>query len=535
MLKALIVDDEPAHRHGLSRHVSWSSLGYEKPDEAEDAEEALFLSSRNSYDVFIVDVCMPGMDGIELVRQLQRIHKNINVLIISGYEEFEFARGAVEAGARAYLLKPLKIEEVEQWLKTFADNINRQRQVKEADRLMQQKLDSSLELAREKYMEELLSDIEYNQGADQTQLELLNLPCKNFCYKLAVLSPDRFPELVKKDPKSAAMLIPRISNMAKVLLADFFDMVFVKMLSDQLAVFLIDKDPGKTLSRDELESLLGMLQESFSEEDGITITISISKQGTKWDEAKKLYKESMYLLNKARLQKNGQLLWAEDSRQFENSCILDINQLQDRIVSSINICDYENTQRFLEIALDQLEKTCNCSITYVQAFSIGIIGALIKNAELMNIELGKDYINVYDTLLKCSGVTGLRKTLAGMVAAFIKLEQEHQSKQKNQSIIRLLEYIDSHLKDDITVNRLADHVHMNASYLSVLFKKEMGETISDYITRIRIEKAKELLRNNEIKIYEISLLVGYQTASYFTHQFKRAVGCTPAEFRERRL
>ena len=107
MLKALIVDDEPNHRFGLAKHVNWNGLGYDSPLLAEDADEALFLSN-NRIDVLIADVCMPGMDGIELVKEMRVRYPDIHVLIISGYEEFEFARAAVEAGAKGIPVETIK-------------------------------------------------------------------------------------------------------------------------------------------------------------------------------------------------------------------------------------------------------------------------------------------------------------------------------------------------------------------------------------------------------------------------------------------
>lgn len=140
MLKALIVDDEPNHRFGLAKHVNWNGLGYDSPLLAEDADEALFLTGNNRIDVLIADVCMPGMDGIELVKEMRVRYPDIHVLIISGYEEFEFARAAVEAGAKAYLLKPLKIEEVENWLKKFRNEIKMAEKLAKADLAMKKSL-----------------------------------------------------------------------------------------------------------------------------------------------------------------------------------------------------------------------------------------------------------------------------------------------------------------------------------------------------------------------------------------------------------
>lgn len=534
MLKAMIVDDEFAHRKGLIKHVRWNELGYDIPTEAEDAEEALALSAESPYNVFIVDVCMPGMNGIELVKELHLRYTDIYVLIISGYEEFEFARGAVEAGAKAYLLKPLKIEEVEYWLKKFAGMIKRKERAIEEDRLIQQKLNNSIEIAREKYLEEMLNDIGFLKEITNEQLELLELPQKDFSYYIAILSPDRYLGIMKNDPKLGSMLILRINNMAKILLSDHCEPIFIRMLPDQIVSLLIQKG-SEAVSYAELDSCFHMIQESLRNENGVSMTVSISRKGSRWEDVSKLYQEALYVLNRERIDKEGQILWVSQFKQVDKDYILDFAQLQTKIISCINILDYENAMRYLNIALDEFEKMSNCSLSYVQAFAAGIIGAIISVAELSGMQTEKDHICVYEQLLNCSTIYDLRKILIGIVSRFIKYELDLRSRQKSQAIEQAIKYLHEHLNEDVTVNKLADFVHMNSSYLSVLFKKEMGETISDYVKRVRIEKAKELLRNTDMKIYEVAELVGYQTASYFAYQFKKAVGCTPAEFRDRRL
>src|SRR5690606_943268 len=130
MIQALLVDDEPMHLQGLARHVRWESLGYDKPLTALSGDAALAVMRDRQIDVLVTDVSMPGMNGIELVARCKEQNPGIQVLMVSGYNEFEFVQEAIHVGAQGYVLKPVKVEEIEAKLSAFREALEKLRRIR---------------------------------------------------------------------------------------------------------------------------------------------------------------------------------------------------------------------------------------------------------------------------------------------------------------------------------------------------------------------------------------------------------------------
>ncbi len=541
MLKVLIADDEPGHRLGLMKHVHWKGVGYDPPLLAEDAEEALYLTQNQRIDVLIADVCMPGMDGIELVKEMRTRYPELLVLIISGYDEFEFARSAVEAGARAYLLKPLKIEEVEQWLQKFRDEILLSRQLAEADLKLKKKLNGSLRIARERFLEELLEDA-WEGGRLAQKAELLDLPSEGFHFRLAVLSVDVGGALAEKEPEMGSTLIYRMMNMMETAFADY-STVIVKLGLKRVAALLLKKseearedggwqeDAEGQEDTEELGTRFELIKKSVGEERGASATICVSGRETDWKEVYRLYNECVHYLGAGLAEERGQVIWLENIRRYEPEPDFSIPQISLKVSESVGEADREKVIGMVSEAFRQFLLGKRVTLDFVQAFSLGVLSELSRKSELTGFQMARPYTDCCRAILGCISVEEVRDMTLEILAAYYKAFEEYRTQRKSRVIEQAARYIAGHLEEDTTVKELSEIVHMNSSYLSVLFKKEMGETITEYVNRLRIEKAKDLLLQG-LKVLDIAQRVGYQNPSYFANQFKKAVGCTPAEYRK---
>lgn len=527
----MIADDEPNHRLGLTRHVHWNELGYDMPLQAEDAEEALEIARSNPIDVLIADVCMPGMDGIELVRQLRQHYPQILVLIISGYEEFEFARSAVEAGAKAYLLKPLRIEEVEKWLKTFYDEIHLAEQIAEADRQMKKKLNNSLQIARERFFEELLEDICCSDESIAHKIELLDLPLSGFSYRLIVVSLDDYSAYMEKDPQTGPTLIHRVMHMLSAVLSDYFIMM-VKTAPNRISAFVMNRALPQDDYKSGLDTRFELIQRSLLENEDVTVSVHISREGFQWCQIHKLHREVLHSLNARQLYEKGQILWSENSKQGYYADEFDIARISVKIAEYIQKMDMDGVSKVLHNTFESFQREERLTLSYIHSFSLSVISEISRASEITGFLTSKPYIELCRQVLSCITIAEIEDATMSIVLGYLKALFDYQNQKKSQAIENASRYLREHLEEDTTVKQLSDIVHMNPSYLSVLFKKEMAETISDYVNRLRLEKAKELLRE-DYKIYDIAQKVGYQNPSYFASQFKKALGCTPAEYRKR--
>lgn len=527
MLKVLIADDEPSHRLGLIKHVHWEGLGYDTPLLAEDAEEALFLTQKNRIDVLIADVCMPGMDGIELVKEMRTRYPDVCVLIVSGYEEFEFARAAVEAGAKAYLLKPLKIDEVERWLQKFHEEIRMAEQLNEADLSMKKKLQGSLQIARERFLEELLEDA-YEAELINQRVRLLDLPSRDFHFRLAVLSIDDYNALLEKEPETGSTVIYRLMKMIETAFADFYT-VTVKMGLNRVIV-LLSMRPGEGHDcADELNTRFGIIKKSLAEMQSASITVCISGEGSHWMQVHRLYKECSHLLNAGQCYEKGLIFRTENTKWEDYG--YDITEINEKVTQYIGAMNDTAIQKLITEVFNRFQAEEKFTLSFIQSFSLGVISELAKKAELIGFQMDQPYTGYCRRILSCVSPDEIRDAALEIVSTYFHTLADYQNQKKSKVIEIAEKYIREHLEEDTTVKELSEIVHMNSSYLSVLFKKEMGETITEFVNRIRIEKAKSLLQQG-FKVTDIAQRVGYQNPSYFANQFKKAVGYTPAEYRK---
>ena len=171
----------------------------------------------------------------------------------------------------------------------------------------------------------------------------------------------------------------------------------------------------------------------------------------------------------------------------------------------------------------------------IKAIVCSIVNEILKALNNMDKYDNAQCMNVWQDILITDNTVELRRKLLKLIFTFNESINEKNKNKKHYTIDRALEYLNADLSRDVTVQDLALYLNINPSYLSVLFKKEVGLTITEYVTKKRIDKAKEYLRSSTKKVNDIASMVGYQTPAYFIYQFKKLVGCTPAEFRERRL
>lgn len=192
MLSVLIVDDEPSNIQGLVRYIEWRNLGYENPVTFESGEEALEALGETKFDVLISDVSMPGMTGIELVAKAKRIHPHLQVLMISGYNEFEFVRDAIDVGAQAYVMKPLKLAEVSSRLSMLRGTLEKMSAINEQTRELEKKVSESMKLTKERFVSDLIAGIAQADEMLLSWYQLLKLPTLEQGLRIIVFGLDHF-------------------------------------------------------------------------------------------------------------------------------------------------------------------------------------------------------------------------------------------------------------------------------------------------------------------------------------------------------
>lgn len=527
MIRALIVDDEPMHIQGMVRHVKWQKLGYDQPLTAMSGQLALELLEKQSVDVLISDVSMPIMNGIELVAQAKKKLPQLQALMISGYDEFEFVQEAIDVGAQGYVLKPLKMEEIEAKLISMGDTIKKLRDIETETKKLQKKVLESLDVVRERFIHDLLSGEAISHDAMQAWSDLLQLPALKQGIRMLLFKYDH-RDAQHVDAHSRIVRSSGLLKAVQICLQDMTNMIVAKLGADEVIAIHINPQLAQLV---QVEKQCLLVQQMIREQFGSSVTIGFSLIFKTWQEAALRYKKMTFMLAHDRAAGGDQLLYEDrmNEREFQDYRVREeympqiialIEQASDRkeVVDYVaHVCDLLRAER---------------SFSYIQAFAIGLISELTRFKKQQGDEKSEASVAVWQRLIDCQHANEIRDIMLSYIEELLQSREVQQKDQQHHLVGKMIDCLQHRLHEQITLKQIAESFQMNASYLSVLFKKETGKTVSEFLQELRIKKAKQLLKDPQIRIYEVAEQVGFQTSAYFTYLFKKHTGKTPQEYRD---
>ncbi|WP_168123276.1 response regulator [Paenibacillus sp. HB172176] len=530
MLNVLIVDDEISHIQGLVRFIEWEKLGFSAPLTSESGEEALDMLQRSHFDVLISDVSMPGMTGIELAAEAKRIHPHIQILMISGYNEFEFVQDAIHVGAQAYVLKPLKTEEVTARLQSFRTVIAMRREVVEQTLELEKKVSESAKLVKERFVTDLIADSVPNDELHASWEDLLALPDLSLGFQIIVIGLDRYLSS-GLEAKKRMLLGNGFKQTAEIGLSNNNSIWLAQTSPDEFVALHINPSPSE---RVKAEKQLQFIQTMMHEQYGAAVTIGCSREGFDWKDAPLLYREIRFSMAKSRLMASGGIVYADEAESGDFTAYRMRDEFVPGLLKRLEIGDSEQVSDYMNQIREALLATENTSFAYAQASGMSFLSELVRHLKWRKEPDGESNILLWRQMLDCVNASQMAELLSDYIQRYMETEQKAHMNQQHNLISKISLFIEERLHEHWTVKQLAEHFALNASYLSVLFKKETGRTISEFVQETRIVRAKKLLQDPNIKVYEVADQVGIQTTAYFTYLFKKLVGVTPQEYRDYR-
>lgn len=510
MFKVLIVDDEWLVREGLKRTIAWNDLDCEIVADASDGPSALELIGNLLPDLVLTDIRMPGMDGLELARQVAAQYPDIQIVFLTGFDEFHYAHQAIKLGAADFVLKPTDPEELKKVVRRVTQAIQERRKSKEYARQLESRLAASQPLLVEKMLYDLMLG---NAGTKEMELflEIWGGERERFERFRVVLAES------SADPVSA--------NLERLLSAASLGGL-VRMNDGQYAL-IVSENGGNP----DWEECLRWL-----EDEGNRHIVSVSMSGVHqgleavaeaYDEAVLAMQHKM-VLGHPKLIRYESLAMDTGWRSAAESAEWAEREIVEAVKWGNEGAIREKVKSWYKALLEQrkphepeLRRACFqfvFSVYFLLVRSFGMIRCLPDTQRFLE-EIGQ----------KGTSQELIRWLEDMLVRAHAELLGS--AWQGKSEVQKLLDYIHDHYHEEISLQELAASVHMSESYFSRMFKKQTGASFVEYITKLRVDKAQELLRDPEAKIYEISLAVGYQDARYFSQIFRKYTGKTPTEFR----
>ena len=522
MWKVIIADDEKLICKLVQTLVDWNSLGMEIVGTAENGLEALALIEEKSPNILITDIRMPGCNGLELIKQAREIQPDIEIVIISGYAHFEYAQTAIAYGVGNYILKPIKQAELTETL---------QKIVKRLEVSYKNNLSGSLPNAQndlKKLRENLLKDILNGKtGFTADRME------KDYYFKLqeGVLQPFLFKIDfdVEKTGEAAFSIISQkaeelftvtMPGVCKECLFAFQDFTGYGILNygpenkdevrKRLREFLKQMEANK--------NLFGDVEFSLALGRGVTDinVLPDAMEETKQIIAERLIEGCGRMLEGAPIRSGmpKQQLLEKYSKGIEHAIEMmeekEAREAGDSLKEAVMRVPHITGREILEMVLD--------------AGKLFVLRAGTENTE----KIQREFVFRCG---HCSHREQLFAELNKLQAEMIAEIKDKREKEATRPIRVAKQYILENYQKNITLEEICEMVGFSSAYFSVMFKKETGEGFAKYVTRVRIDKAKELLRETNMPVSEVCEKVGYNDRKHFTHTFHKMTGVNPAEFR----
>lgn len=531
-IKVFLVEDEIIIRSGIKQSIDWEKEGYEFVGEASDGELAYPMILKEKPDILLTDIRMPFMDGLELSRLVKQELPNIKILILSGYDEFEYAKEAIQIGVSEYLLKPISSVKLLEVLGTIKKEILQEKEEQRLKLEYSKEMQENLESERIKFFNQLIMG-KLSMAEAMTAGKKYGMNLSAFCYSICLFKvlmnaeesenlvnicaaveeeTDKLPFVYAfwRGVDGWAFLLTAESEQQMHELYQIFKNALQKRMSrwKQMEYF---GGIGKTVDR------IRNLKESFREADKVV--------------AARFTSQVNQILSLQDMQKQ------KEKEELQMKGVVQVKEFRTMLQKFLNNGTKEEVESFCEAYIARMENDnlrstiirqyvivdiCIVVLSFCEQLSCG--EALQNEAEELKLAMQKTHF-----------LSEIRKYMERLLKRAIELRDTVSGRRYSDIIATAKEEIAGrYMTDDISLNNVASCVGMSPSYFSSIFSKEVGKTFVEYLTEVRMTKAKEYLICSSMKTSEIGYEVGYKDPHYFSYIFKKTQGCSPKEYRSRR-
>jgi two-component system response regulator YesN len=499
----MIIDDEPVVRSGIKQLIPWENYNFEICAEGIDGKDGLRKVLEFSPDLVLVDVKMPGMSGIELIREAKKEGFEGKFIILTGYSDFEFAKSAVSLGVRAYLLKPIDEDEL-------LGNV--QEVLEELD--AKKNLDDYYTLSELKARQEVLYRLLQHGAEKETLRREIKLYGMDFNYhSFCTVILSRKTTYLESDitlyKERQESILKELAHVDKLIVEDKLVLICKGRPYQEILACLIKNN----------ERMKRIYGEGFF--------IAVGHNVANWEDLCYSYECAKLLSEYEFLYKDSEAVSIDILNQIGLS---NTGNFMDRLCSLIEVGDVEAIhQTIFDLKNNYKNELMKESEVKVQ---------VIHNMVLLHSILERKYENKKDSFPDFEQfIDGIKH--AQSLESLMEMVEEYCSKATgcigasttDVVVKRMIAYMEKNYDQDLKLEAIAKIFNYNSAYLGKVFKKEMGESFNNVLDNIRIENAKRLLLETDLKVYQVSEQVGYSNIDYFYSKFKKYVNISPKEFK----
>ena len=543
MLKIFLAEDEVIVRETIKRMIPWEELGFELVGEAADGEMALPLLIRQKPDLLITDIKMPFMDGLTLAKLAKKELPELKIVILSGYDDFNYAKQAINIGVEDYLLKPITKNALIERLSEIRSRYEHEKTQKEYYEKFQREMQAYEKNSSRDFFEALVRG-SMDMMEVYKKAEKLGVDIVAEAYNILIFTMNSEEDFSGQKEGYSEWEAESLEMLEEFFSGHPSAMLFRSNIFSYGVLLKGQKESIKEITKECVGKIQGILKRKESKREWF---LAVGQPVERLSQIKKSYHTASRAFSQRYLYVENILYYDEMEMMEHRSGQADTNDNAYLKKVDVNALNPAILQKFLSNGIQ--EETENFVKDYFYAIGQEPMESLVfRNYVILNVRfsvitflkgLGCDTEGMEpentEEILAESG-KNIESSIAyaeKMVSQAITIRDQN-SGNKNRSILKTaVDFIESHyMEEEISLNTVANVANVSANHFSALFSQNMGQTFIEYLTSLRMNKAKELLRCTGMRSSEIAGEIGYKDAHYFSYLFKKTQGMTPSDYRK---
>ncbi|QJD86391.1 response regulator transcription factor [Cohnella herbarum] len=535
MIKLMIVDDESIIRKGIRTSIDWEALQVEIVGEAQNGKQALELVQQLMPDIVLTDIRMPQMDGLEFAQQLKQQYPFIKIIILSGYDDFNYARKALTIGVTEYLMKPVGADELTTLISKIGDEINKKKIQIEQEQKNQILMRENFPYIQRKWLNQLLKGETKINAALLNKASQLRIPLVGPEYGVVVVDVDDFRLNTEHvSDREIELIHYSINNIVEEVFSSVFLCTACQSDFDNINVLL----NANMQNKHRIMEICNEAQRCIARYMKLSVTVGVGQYVSDLADIHESYRQAVYAMQCKVYRGKGQVIAYQEVEsviQGETSkrAILSPSEDEKELLEYLSTMDKAKIDELLDNRFKQFAQSY-VSYEDIKKISLKWVILAISHLEQMGVDLSASkQLNPYAEIEKYETTDDIQRWLGGLFAVFIDAIEAYKNVRYKNIVAVAIKYIHENYSEEIRLEDISAQVFVTPNYFSRIFKEETGQHFTEWLNKYRVEKAKVMLKDVSAKIYEVAERVGYNDYKYFTHIFKKATGLTPKEYRNR--
>lgn len=497
---------------------------------AKSGRSVIELAESFRPDIAIMDIQMPGINGIEAMKEIRRTNQNVIFIVMSAYDKFDYAKEAIKLGVMEYISKPMERKKIVSALNHAMEKIQNDRAKRSNDLLIREKLETVIPIIETGLIYNILLQDHFSKDIENYK-EILNIKEK-YGYMICIVCGEKLEGNHMTNAVGSSVRMQKYYQKLRADVKEYFPCIVGTVMSNKLAVMV--KSDTAMIDYNERVALIDKTRElvrKLRKEADIEIRIGLGSIKP-LEDLKESYQEAMDALNASK----SSVAHVED---LPIRCEYGDNypiHLEKRLFSNIENGLLEEATETAEEFFDWLidnhaESQMDIKLKVLEFVLWAEHIAYEAGGMVYRINIRTDYL---PTIMELDSHQLLRDWFIQKISIACQNIKNKRNEKSSSIIHAAKEYIKENYSKDISLDEVSRVVNISPYYFSKLFKEETKEGFIEYLTNIRINQAKELLSKNEFSMKEICSMVGYSDPNYFSRSFKKNVGVTPTEYKEGR-